>query len=102
MSMPDRADVSSLHRPDPTYPTSEPLSGSAAAPSTAPPTHPLAAPSERWVTIMHATEIVGVSRRTIYNWINNGKVEYTRTAGGCVRINPATLWRTSPSSQRSE
>ena len=37
---------------------------------------------------------VGVSRRTIYNWMASGKVEYVRTAGGAVRIFSDTLWRT--------
>jgi excisionase family DNA binding protein len=36
---------------------------------------------------------VGVSRRTIYNWIAGGKVEYVRTAGGAVRIFTDSLWR---------
>ena len=34
------------------------------------------------LSIMKACEVVGVSRRTIYNWISAGKVEYVRTAGG--------------------
>ncbi|HJN46787.1 MAG: helix-turn-helix domain-containing protein [Vicinamibacterales bacterium] len=42
---------------------------------------------------MKACELVGVSRRTIYNWIASGKVEYVRTAGGSVRIFVDTLWR---------
>lgn len=42
---------------------------------------------------MKACELVGVSRRTIYNWISSGKVEYVRTAGGSVRIFVDTLWR---------
>ena len=42
---------------------------------------------------MKACELVGVSRRTIYNWIASGKVEYIRTAGGSVRIFVDTLWR---------
>lgn len=42
---------------------------------------------------MKACELVGVSRRTIYNWIAGGKVEYVRTAGGSVRIFVDTLWR---------
>ena len=46
------------------------------------------------VTIMTACELVGVSRRTIYNWIKTDKVEYVRTAGGSVRICVDTLWRT--------
>ena len=45
------------------------------------------------VSIMKACELVGVSRRTIYNWIASGKIEYVRTAGGSVRIFAHTLWR---------
>ena len=47
----------------------------------------------RTVSIPRACELVGVSRRTIYNWINDGKVQYVRTAGGAVRIFADTLWR---------
>jgi excisionase family DNA binding protein len=45
------------------------------------------------VSIPRACEVVGVSRRTIYNWIASGKVQYVRTAGGSVRIFVDTLWR---------
>lgn len=45
------------------------------------------------ISIMQACELVGVSRRTIYNWIAGGKVQYVRTAGGSVRIFVDTLWR---------
>lgn len=45
------------------------------------------------VTIKQAGEIVGVSRRTINNWIKSSKIEYTYTAGGGVRIFKDTLWR---------
>ena len=58
------------------------------------------------LTIMKACEVVGVSRRTIYNWISAGKVEYVRTAGGSIRIFADTLWRASgheaPAGARSE
>ena len=47
------------------------------------------------ISIMKACELVGVSRRTIYNWIANGKVEFVRTAGGNVRIVKASLFRSS-------
>ena len=50
------------------------------------------------LSIMKACEVVGVSRRTIYNWISAGKVEYVRTAGGAIRIFADTLWR-DPDSQ---
>jgi len=45
------------------------------------------------VSIPRACELVGVSRRTIYNWIASGKIQYVRTAGGSVRIFAVTLWR---------
>ena len=53
-----------------------------------------AEPVERkTISIMKACELVGVSRRTIYNWLSSGKIEYVRTAGGSVRIFVDTLWR---------
>ena len=45
------------------------------------------------LSIMKACEVVGVSRRTIYNWMAGGKIEYIRTAGGSVRIFADSLWR---------
>jgi excisionase family DNA binding protein len=45
------------------------------------------------IPIMKACELVGVSRRTIYNWLSSGKIEYVRTAGGSVRIFVDSLWR---------
>jgi excisionase family DNA binding protein len=45
------------------------------------------------VSIPRACDVVGVSRRTIYNWMASGKVQYIRTAGGSVRIFADTLWR---------
>ena len=45
------------------------------------------------ISIMNACELVGVSRRTIYNWISAGKVDYVRTAGGSIRIFTDSLWR---------
>lgn len=53
------------------------------------------------ISIMKACDLVGVSRRTIYNWITNGKVEYVRTAGGSVRIFVDTLWRDPMDSGRA-
>ena len=50
------------------------------------------------LSIAKACELVGVSRRTIYNWIGDNKVEYVRTAGGAVRIFVDTLWRDSHAS----
>ena len=52
------------------------------------------------ISIMKACELVGVSRRTIYNWLSSGKIEYVRTAGGSVRIFADTLWRDPHRSDR--
>lgn len=45
----------------------------------------------RTVNILQACAVAGVSRRTIYNWLDKGKLEYVRTAGGSVRIFEDTL-----------
>src|SRR5438093_11858962 len=52
------------------------------------------------ISIMKACELVGVSRRTIYNWLSSGKIEYVRTAGGSVRIFVDTLWRDPHKTER--
>jgi excisionase family DNA binding protein len=44
------------------------------------------------LTILQATKTVGVSRRTIYNWIGKNKVEWVRTAGGSIRILKDSLY----------
>jgi excisionase family DNA binding protein len=49
--------------------------------------------SERWITIMRACEVAGVSRRTIYSWIEMGRVTTRRTAGGSTRILESSLFR---------
>ena len=54
------------------------------------------------VSIPRACEIVGVSRRTIYNWLASGKVQYVRTAGGSVRIFADTLWREPDAPSQNE
>ena len=51
------------------------------------------AETRRTVTILQASLMTSVSRRTIYNWMHGGKVEYVRTAGGAVRIVADTLFR---------
>jgi len=47
----------------------------------------------RIITIEQACQEVGVSRRSIYNWLATGKVAFCRTAGGAVRIYADTLTR---------
>ena len=43
------------------------------------------------VSIEGACDLMCVSRRTIYNWMAAGKVEFVRTPGGNVRIYIDTL-----------
>jgi excisionase family DNA binding protein len=45
------------------------------------------------VSIIQACERARVSRRTVYNWLVEGKVQFVRTAGGSVRILADTLPR---------
>ncbi len=49
------------------------------------------------LSVTQAGDLVGVSRRTIYNWLESGKVEYVRHAGGAVRIFADTLFRPAES-----
>ncbi len=50
-------------------------------------------PTDKWLSIEKAREQVGVSRRTIYNWMDTGKVTWMRTAGGSRRILESSLWK---------
>jgi excisionase family DNA binding protein len=50
-------------------------------------------PQRPLVSIQTAMSIADVSRRTIYNWMAQGKLAYVRTAGGSVRIVAASLFR---------
>ncbi len=47
---------------------------------------------EGTVTIQQAMHLAQVSRRTIYNWLDLGKIHGVRTAGGSMRIYEDTLW----------
>jgi excisionase family DNA binding protein len=38
------------------------------------------------MTIREAVMVWRVTRRTIYNWMDTGKIEFIRTAGGSPRI----------------
>ena len=53
------------------------------------------------LSIMKACEVVGVSRRTIYNWMAGGKVQYVRTAGGSVRIFADSLVEEAPGNRQT-
>lgn len=54
---------------------------------------PLPEPNRRLVSLSTAAATVGVTKRTIYNWIAAGKVEVLRTAGGNIRVYEDSLWR---------
>lgn len=48
---------------------------------------------EQTISIKEACQLAGVCRRTIYNWLDAGKLQYVRTAGGAIRIVPSSLFR---------
>ena len=50
----------------------------------------------RTFSIIQVCDKLGVSRRTVYNWINAGKVEYVRTPGGKIQIFADSLWQQDP------
>ena len=49
-----------------------------------------------YVNVKQAMEIAGVSRRTIYNWMEQGKLRTVRTPSGRPRIDPASLFVATP------
>lgn len=55
-------------------------------------------PDREIVTVTRACEILSVSRRTIYNWMKDNRVEYIYTPSGTRRIYLDTLFRRSPPS----
>lgn len=49
-------------------------------------------PGTEWVTIAEAAHLLSVSRRTIYNWLQDGKITAVRTPGGSLRVARAALF----------
>ena len=47
-------------------------------------------------TVNQAAQRVGVSRRTIYNWMEAGKIATVKTAGGLTRVYVDTLYQAEP------
>lgn len=47
------------------------------------------------VSIPVACDALGVSRRTIYNWMAAGKIEWVLTPSGLRQIVTESLWRGS-------
>ena len=50
-------------------------------------------PARPMVSVNMACAIAQVTRRTMYNWMDSGKVTYVLTAGGQRRIVADTLFR---------
>ena len=60
-------------------------------------TQPVAEPRiGRSVSIDQAAELLGVSRRTVYNRIREGRLMTIRTLGGSQRVLLESLERTAP------
>jgi len=59
-----------------------------------PPPRVSVTPDASWISIRRAAARADVSRRTIYIWLAKGLIRYVRTAGGAVRIDAASLFRT--------
>jgi excisionase family DNA binding protein len=60
-------------------------------------TQPVAEPRiGRSVSIDQAAELLGVSRRTVYNRIREGRLMTIRTPGGSQRVLNESLERTAP------
>ena len=66
--------------------TTDTSSSSAAASSASSPSNGLAPRIGRSVSLDHAAQILGVSRRTIYNRIRDGRLQTIRTLGGSQRV----------------
>lgn len=45
-----------------------------------------------WKSIDEIAEITGLARRSIYNWLRDGKLRYRRVVGGSIRIDPGSIW----------
>lgn len=49
--------------------------------------------SDQWISTKKAAELLGVSQRTIQNWVDDGKLTSSRTNGGHRRLNPEDVRR---------
>lgn len=54
----------------------------------------------RLVNSVQACRIAGIKRSTLYLWVQLGKVEVARTAGGQLRIFADTLFQRDPRGRR--
>lgn len=44
-------------------------------------------------SVQQVCDILSVSRRTVYNWMDAGKVQFVRTPGGARRILRSSLYQ---------
>lgn len=44
------------------------------------------------ISINECAYVAGVSRRTVYNWINEGKIQFVLTPSGTRRIFLDSIW----------
>lgn len=58
--------------------------------------------SEQWISTKQAAELLGVSQRTIQNWVDDGKLKSSRTAGGHRRLDPEQVRQLLQSQHFSE
>lgn len=45
------------------------------------------------MSVNEACTLAGICRRTFYNWLNAGRLDYVRTSGGSIRIYVDSLFR---------
>lgn len=53
-------------------------------------------PARDLLTIAQACALLSVSRRTIYYWLEQGKLDTVRTIGGSLRIYKDSLFESGP------
>ena len=55
--------------------------------------------TREFVNIQSACSTLGVSRRTVYHWLADGKLPFQRTPGGSIRIKASDLLRPGSTSE---
>lgn len=48
------------------------------------------------LTVVEAAAAMGVSRRTVYNWLKLGRLDTTKTPSGRTYIYADSLWKDAP------
>lgn len=66
------------------------------------PVRGIRAGGERYISLPDAVELYSVSRRTLYNWMNNGAVQWAYSPGGSRYILLSTLALRLPTGETRE